>query len=483
VPDFESVRNFRAGPPGPTEFQVREARARLVAETGASRGRVARLRDPSPRRAFFIRVSVATVGLALFGAIGVALLGSGTGSPPPAYGAELIRFAQSTPLLLLEEPGWRVAYLNEDRRAPGKPLEGQMKFVTGSQQVLEAQMTGADVKRHVIPPDVLRSMHSRVNLSWKDTDQARLVWRGKKLGVSMYNAYYHKRVTYYERGRAFKTTIPGLGARAYVAVGNDEFRYGEGPRNHAMVALWTESGHLLELRASVPDLVSFEERLSWLTKVDSKTWLDAMPPKVIKAADRDHAVREMLKGIPLPATFKPSRVPVAGLATDRYQLGAAVTGTVSCLWFRQWGEARRSGDQAAENQAERAMATSKRWPILRQMAKNGGYPATIWQLAVSMPSGVWRRGPKRTVRLLPKAEGLGCARMGLRFCRGSNVASTNAAIKWPPRPPEGKQRSASVRPPGSGGHVTCRTGRRTRRTNSSGLQIGPSMPDAEGRAH
>ena len=58
---------------------------------------------------------------------------------------------------------------------------------------------------------------------------------------------------------------------------------------------------MLELRAAVPDLAAFEERLGWLTKVDSQTWLEAMPAKVVKAADHDAAVREMLKGIPLPS--------------------------------------------------------------------------------------------------------------------------------------------------------------------------------------
>ena len=58
-----------------------------------------------------------------------------------------------------------------------------------------------------------------------------------------------------------------------------------------------------------------------------------------------------------------------------------MTGTVSCLWFRQWGEARRTGDRAAAAEAEKAMATSKHWPILREMAKEGAYPETVWELA------------------------------------------------------------------------------------------------------
>ena len=77
-----------------------------------------------------------------------------------------------------------------------------------------------------------------------------------------------------------------------------------GPGNRQMTALWSEDGYVLELRAAVPDHAAFEERLDWLTKVDSQTWLDAMPAKVVKAADHDAAVREMLKGIPVPSDLQ-----------------------------------------------------------------------------------------------------------------------------------------------------------------------------------
>jgi hypothetical protein len=58
------------------------------------------------------------------------------------------------------------------------------------------------------------------------------------------------------------------------------------------------------------------------------------------------------------------------------------------------------------------MATVKDWPIVRQIAREGGYPETLLKLAKSMPSGVWKFGPHRW-RLLPKVEGLGCAREGI----------------------------------------------------------------------
>jgi hypothetical protein len=199
-----------------------------------------------------------------------------------------------------------------------------------------------------------------------------------------------------------------------------------------MIAFWDEDGYVLELRAAVPDQAAFEERLGWLTKVDSQTWLDAMPAKVVKAADHEAAVREMLRGVPVPSTFKPSRVSSEGLTTDRYQVGADVTATVSCLWFLQWAEARRTGDRGAELEAEKAMATSRHWRILREMAKEGAYPETIWELAAEMPSG-YREYAGHKWRLLPQAEALGCARRGLPLLPRKQKLQREQGVPLPPR--------------------------------------------------
>jgi hypothetical protein len=46
------------------------------------------------------------------------------------------------------------------------------------------------------------------------------------------------------------------------------------------------------------------------------------------------------------------------------------------------------------------------------MAKDGAYPEVIWELAAAMPRGYWKWAGHHW-RLLPHAEGLGCARLGL----------------------------------------------------------------------
>jgi hypothetical protein len=408
MPEFDEVRAFRGDLPGPSTEEVRAARARLQHELDRSQ-------SFSPRRHLrhrFRLVLGSATALAIAALVVVLLAAGGASSTAPAYGAELVRFAESTPLLLLQGPGWRVAYVNEDRRGPGMPPEGRMEFVTGSQATLAAHLTRAQAKHHALPPAVLKNRQSRVELTWKDSRRSKLVWHDGKLGFSAYDPYYKKRVTFYEPGHAFKASIAGLGATAYIDPHAENPRLQRTPGNRSMVALWTEGSNLLELRADVPDLAAFEERLGWLAKVDSQTWLDAMPASVVKAADHKLVVREMLKGIPVPDSFKPSRVPDAGLTTDRYQLGAALAGTVSCLWLRQWGEGRRTGDEATVSEAVRAMATAKRWPVLRQMAKEGGYSEVVWEIAEAMPKGYFAwAGHKR--RLLAQGEGLGCARLGV----------------------------------------------------------------------
>jgi len=138
-----------------------------------------------------------------------------------------------------------------------------------------------------------------------------------------------------------------------------------------------------------------------------------MPAKVVKAADFEGTVRDMLKGIPLPKTFAVSRIPDDGLTTSSERVASEVTSTVACLWLRQWGEARRGGDAAAEAEAEKAMASSENWPVLREGNGEDSYPGVeIHEVAQAMPRGYWLfRGHPQN--LLAHAESIGCARLGL----------------------------------------------------------------------
>ncbi|HEY2053366.1 MAG TPA: hypothetical protein VGH14_05460 [Solirubrobacterales bacterium] len=340
---------------------------------------------------------------AVVAAIAVVLVLGGGGSERAsrAYGAELIRFAESTPLLLLEGPGWRVQDVYETKTREG--TSGQMEFVTGKPVPFETKGSTGSIEEgqlvYRLQPAAVRQR--LVHLDWRDLSVE-----------SLATAIANRREFPHPHGKRF-VRLPVTETTAFVDTRAEIFASRGGPEDREMVALWSEGSNLLELRAAVPDRAAFEERLGWVTKVDSQTWLEAMPAKVVKAADFEGTARTMLKGVQVPKTFSLSRIPNEGLTTSRNQVRGTVGNTVACLWFRQWGEATRTGDAAAQAEAEQAMASSRHWPILvRESKEPRAAVPLIWQLAEEMSQGYWDfRGLHRD--LLSHAEGLGCARLGL----------------------------------------------------------------------
>jgi hypothetical protein len=355
-----------------------------------------------------LTTSTLSVFIALFA---FAPPGAALAAPPAGSGGA----AGSFPLLLLQGPGWRVQHANVERRRKG--VEGSIEFVTGKPIPYETiKILGP--KEHprekgMFPASVRQR---RVEVSWRYE--------------SLDEAVERQRSGIHPRGQKW-VELPVLGTTAKVDTRAEFYSNQGGPGNRQMTAFWEEDGRLVELRAAVPDQAAFEARLDWLAKVDEATWLAAMPSTVVAPAEHDAAVAEMLRGIPTPKSFKPSRVRDEGLPTARYQVGAAVTGTVSCLWFRQWGEARRIGDGAAEAEAVKAMATARHWRVLHQMDAEGDYPEVVWELAREMPSGVWTWYGK-THPLLPKAEALGCARLGIPLLPSKQKAQRERGTPPPP---------------------------------------------------
>jgi hypothetical protein len=361
----------------------------LVGESTVAAERGVSASAPRQRRSVLLVLGGAVAAAVV--AVVVLLSGGAGRSPEPAYGAQLVRFAESSPLLLLEGGSWGIRSIDQLTSD-----QGWMEFTKPSPDPHpdEPLMTRSDVKRGITPVSVQRRRQRRVELNWHDGRQYKLVWHDGKLGTSFSDTYLHKRVQVYEPGRSFKTTIAALGVTAYVDPRAEAGPIQGGPGDRVMVAIWEEDGRLLELRASVPDLPAFRERLGRLRRVGAEEWLDAMPASVVKAADYAATVHQMLTGIPLPPGFDPASIPDLGVTTERYQVGAAVGGTVACAWFHSWGQARAAGDKAAAARAERVLLGSEeQWPIFREMAKEGAYPATVIEYARKMHSGVWYGRP------------------------------------------------------------------------------------------
>jgi hypothetical protein len=304
-------------------------------------------------------------------AAGVALSVGGVfgGSSGTAWGGELVRFAEASPLVLLEQPGWQVDYANED-----SDQDGEMHFTS---RPIPSPSTGA-----TSPAEDL-------------TTDAALFWRSGPLSGWMADR---------ANSADLITTAPVLGTVAHV------YQYAGGqPGHEGITALWQYGGRVLELSATAADVAAFDSLLGSLQLVDVDTWLSAMPPSVVKTSDRTAVIASMLQGVMLPPGFDPSTISGAALTSDRYQLGATVVGTVACTWFKLWSDARSSGDSAGVQQAIAAMATAKDWPIVQEMSKSGAYPQILEALAAAMPSGLWSGRPLDG----DVNSGLGCPALGI----------------------------------------------------------------------
>jgi hypothetical protein len=334
------------------------------------------------------RLTLALLAAAVVAAVLTVIpLGSRGGGPTPAFAASLVRFANQSPLVLLRLPGWRVVYVLQQ---PGG--YGEMHFVRG--------------RANGNPPSA--SSHTFVGRfpTPRRAGQQENAVAGRFAQLSWYRATRGMRRWLAGGGERVETGL-GVVARRFV-------REAAGRGWIDMTAFLIYRGRELSFRATTTNMASFRAELHALSAVDTTTWLRAMPASVIKSADSTRVVHQMLKGIPLPPGFDAARIRGAHLVQNRYDLGAAVTGTVACMWIADWNRARHEGDEAMVRRAIAAMATSPHWPVLHQMARQGAWPEVLIGYAKAMPRGMIMGG-----RLLPLAvdanSGLGCPELGVRL--------------------------------------------------------------------
>jgi hypothetical protein len=350
------------------ELPLHDAEAELVGRIVEIPVRARPRRASAKRRAGRWLALLAAATAAVAGVLTLLPSGEHEGGPAPAFAASLVRFANASPLVLLELPGWHVVYANEETHG-----FGEMRFAQGPADA-NGTPKGASFSNE-------SSLAGRI---------AQLTWSpGRSLAPGHLSA------------------ATGLGVTAHRFVGE-----GRGPRWIDVSAQFIYHGRELDFRATVSDFAMFRRELKALAAVDTNTFLRAMPASVINSADVGETVRAMLKGIPVPPGFDAARIRgVRLLVHDRYQLGAAVTGTVACMWIADWNRARHDGDRAMVRRAIAAMATAPRWPILREMAPQGGWTQMLLVYAKSLPSGKLQLDTGMPGRpLIPDVNsGLGCS--------------------------------------------------------------------------
>lgn len=331
-------------------LELGEAEAVLMREIMAARPAPesdAPAMPPAKHRTLTPRAASALAGLVAVAVVAIAAIGSPGGGNRPSFAAAAIRIAEANPRLLVTAPGWSVTRADEFTAD-----NGEMTFSDGDHEL---------------------------DVSWRPADQ--------------YDGYLRDRAA---DGNT-QTQIDLLGQRATM------FRYAG--TSDFTTMLPPQGKSFLEIRADgLGSQDAYLALVQSLQPTDVETWLAAMPASVVQPTDRAATVEAMLQGIPLPPGFDVASLESGQTVSDRYQLGAKVTGAVACDWLDRWTAALASGDAARVEQAKAAMATSRDWPILQEMNKQGDYPKEIWDWAPDL-KGSSGFGPNTSRNYAPA---LGC---------------------------------------------------------------------------
>ncbi len=298
-------------------YTAEQVEALVLHAEDALRDAIPRHRPRTPRRR---RIHWPLTGAAATAAAAavLAIVFMGGSAADRAWSAEALRVADAVPRILLA--GWDVTRADEFSVGVG-----EMEFARGG--------------RHL-------------ELRWERDALSRLVAE-RSAGAR----------------RLDDVSVLGTKARLFTSrtVSNDH------------TALWQSGGYVLELRpeeGAPLDMEEFARAVGSLREVGVETWLSAMPASVVLPAETQRTIDEMLADIPLPDGFDRDSLR-AGAARERYQLGARVSGAVTCAWIEQW----LAGDAADRSEAAAALASSREWNILLEMRSDGDYPAVVWEYA------------------------------------------------------------------------------------------------------
>ncbi len=274
-----------------------------------------------PRRSAFMAVAAAAVAVLALGLV-INLRGN-DGAENTAWAAELVEFAERSPLMLVDDPAWTVTYADENGD------EGEMTFTNNGQQA---------------------------DLHWRAGPLSE--WLDDRLNSGT--------------DRGTQDIVNGTATIVQYDGGNE------------YTALWSANGQVLEFRTQSESDNDFRDLLDALSIVDVNTWLSAMPASVVGSADQPAAISDMLTGIPVPDGFHASQLADDAGLKDRYQLGARVVAAVSCTWIEQWIDASATGDAIAAQEAVDAMNTSGQWPIILEMNQSGAYGQVLQMIVDGM---------------------------------------------------------------------------------------------------
>jgi hypothetical protein len=333
-----------------------EARVHEISLTGHTRGR---------RRHVGLVIGVAAVAAAVVA--GVVLAGdtrddTGTVGPASERGAE---DGTTVPRLLVDLPGWEVERVDERSSSQGELT------LTDGEQTLDVHWQPADQHQ------------------WKLDDVADSTGPGEPATALGHPA------------ELFVYREPATGQGAAPAEGSDLPTDALGD----FTTLWLDGQISVEARGAFRSIEAYRAALDALVEVDGDRWSAALPASAVPPEARPATVDAMLEDIPLPPGIDLASLRRGDLTVDRYQLGAEVTGTVTCRWIDAWVAARNAGDAEGVQQAVDAMAGSHDWAVLHKMTDEGDWPDVIWEYADALPADA----PIGPVTIEDSySQGLGC---------------------------------------------------------------------------
>lgn len=325
---------------------VRGRALRKLAAEGATAG------SEKPRKGLVLGVSGAAAAAVV--AAWLLVFGGGPVGPAPsgAYAEAAIRIAEANPRLLVGEPGWNVSFVDEFELD-----SGQIDFEGSGERLSvywlpESQYTAPDI------------------------ESLRQGARGREgsFGNPITPGPGEPRQLYDE--------VTAMGRKGVLSYTSENTRF----------SLWLapQDGMALRVDGWAPNGEMTRERfmaiVDSLYRTDVDSWLAALPPRIVRPEDHEDEVDGMLAGLPVPESVDVEALRSEDLAMTRYHLGARVTSAVACGWLDQWAAAVRRGDTAEAKEASDAMATSRDWPILREMEEQGGWSQVIWEYAREMAS-------------------------------------------------------------------------------------------------
>ena len=142
---------------------------------------------------------------------------------------------------------------------------------------------------------------------------------------------------------------------------------------------------MLEFRGSGMDEAAYRDLLDHLLAIAPADLDSYLPDSFVTNDERAGVIADMLDPLPVPDSFDASTLQSDEIS--RYQLGAQVSGAVTCAWLDQYVAAKQDGDTAGMQEAVDALGTSRDWPILQEMRPQGGWSQVIWQFSDELAAG------------------------------------------------------------------------------------------------